>query len=596
MSVQAVPLPTHRPTKNRRPKKVARPQPARRMVDLALEYLKGEGVRHVFGIPGGLLHPLFEAVEQDEDLELIVTKHEEGAAFMADGFARTGGGIAVCAGTSGPGATNLMTGVGCAYADGVPMLVLTGQAHSKALGRGASQETGREDIDIVSMFQPITKYSAQVPSADMLGLHLRRALRAALTGRPGPVHLNASVDLWSQPVEETWRPPSEYRPETHLFDRDAIKRAAETLIRARRPVILAGSGVVTAGAQAHLRELAELLDARVASTPRGKGVFPENHPQALGVLGMGGQDLAKDVVLSDEVDVLFAVGASLGETSTFNWDPRLLPSGAFIQSDIDADRIGRAYPVDVAVVGCARTVLLELLYALKRLVRTGEPLASGWTEAEENEPPVNGKAPTLQVVPDRVTPQSWRSELQSVLPRDAIVFSDVGGHMLFNLKHLRIGANQKFVLNLGFASMGHGTVASMGAALAHPGRPVIAIVGDACFTMNGMEILSAVEYNIPVVWIVENNQMHGITWHGSQAVGRKKPLQAIRYKKPPRIDALAGAMGVPVWRVDGPGQLADAVRAALKSGGPAVVDVHVDPSVSPPLSDRARAIAGFVNK
>ncbi|HXN32084.1 MAG TPA: thiamine pyrophosphate-binding protein, partial [Polyangiaceae bacterium] len=206
------------PVSERRAFAVPEPAP-QRMVDVFLRYLEAEGATHVFGIPGGLLHPLMAAIEGSATLTLIVTKHEEGAAFMADGFARTTGKLAVCAGTSGPGATNLVTGVACAFADGVPMLVVTGQAASHALGKGAAQETAREDIDIVEMFRPITKYSAMVTSADTFSHHLRRALRQALTGRRGPVHLNVPVDLWERRAEEDWFDPCTYRPETRAFDR-----------------------------------------------------------------------------------------------------------------------------------------------------------------------------------------------------------------------------------------------------------------------------------------------------------------------------------------------------------------------------------------
>src|SRR4051812_13109340 len=186
-----------------------------RVVDTFLRYLLAEGAQVVFGVPGGLLHAFFEAVEHHPEFKLIVTKHEEGAAFMADGYSRVSRGLAVCAGTGGPGSTNLLTGVAVAFADSVPMLVVTGQATSFSLGKGAAQEMTAEDMDIVGMFRPVTKYSTMVTSPGMMGHHLRRALRLALTGRPGPVHLNVPVDLWGKPSSEEWFDPASYRPETH---------------------------------------------------------------------------------------------------------------------------------------------------------------------------------------------------------------------------------------------------------------------------------------------------------------------------------------------------------------------------------------------
>ena len=566
---------------------------APRAVDVFLHYLKAEGVSVVFGIPGGLLHPFFEVIESDPDIELVVTKHEEGAAFMADGYSRVTRRLSVCGGTSGPGATNMITGVACAFADGVPMLVVTGQVASHMFGKGAAQETSREDMDIVAMFRPITKYSAMVTSTESMAQHLRRALRAALTGRPGPVHLNIPVDLWERPLEEAWFDPKTYRPDTRTFDRTAVQRAAAYLMNAKRPTIFVGAGVGIAGAEEHLRSLAELLPARVATTPRGKGLFPEDIALSLGVMGFAGHAAARDALLGTDVDVLLTIGTSLNETATLNWTPSLRKNRVFLQADIDPDRIGRNYPVDVALVGDAQTVLVELVYHMHRLMREGGKPASTWGDVA---PPVRVFSEdhhrTSMQVP--VTPQRWRKDLEEVLPDDAIIFSDIGGHMLSNIHYLTIKEGQKFVLNLGFGSMGHGTVAPIGAALAAKGRHVFAIIGDACFTMNGMELVTASEYDIPVIWIVENNNMHGITWHGSQLVGSRKPLTSVRYKRPLEVASIARAMGLAAWVVDSPGQIQQAVTEALRSGGPSLIEVRVDGMIAPPLGDRAKSIAGFV--
>jgi acetolactate synthase I/II/III large subunit len=567
-----------------------------RVIDVFLSYLKAEGVEVVFGIPGGLLHPFFEVLQADPALRLVVTRHEEGAAFMADGYARVTRRLSVCAGTSGPGATNLLTGVACAFADGVPMLVVTGQAASHALGKGAAQETSREDMDIVAMFRPVTKYSAMVVSPESMTQHLRRALRQALNGRPGPVHLNVPVDIWDKPLVEAWFDPSTYRPDTRTFARDAVDRAARALLHARRPTILAGAGVAVSGAEEHLSVLAELLSARVATTPRGKGIFPEDHPLSLGVMGFAGHADARRTMLGNDTDVLLTVGTSLNETATLNWRPELARERTLIQLDIDAERIGRNYPVDIALVGDAQTVLVELVYHAHRLIREGAAPSSTW----EHEPALvrghrrflDPEMRTSDAIP--LTPQRWRVDMEEALPDDAVIFSDIGGHMLSNIHHLCIGARQKFVLNLGFGSMGHGTVAPIGAALALPGRPVVAIVGDACFTMNGMEVLTAVEHDVKVVWIVENNNMHGITWHGSKLVGSRQPLDCVRYRRPLDVAGIARAMGLAAYVVAAPGEMQGALREALAQPGASLIEVRVDGSICPPLGDRAKSIAGFV--
>ena len=558
-----------------------------------LDYLRAESVHHVFGIPGGLLIPFFSEVELASDIELVVAKHEQGAVFMADGYARARRTIGVCAGTAGPGSTNMLTGVAVAYSSYVPVLVLTGQVPSHLLGRGASQETAREDIDIVGMFRPVTKYSATVPSPDRFVHHLRRALRLATTGRPGPVHLNIPVNFWRETIDVIEAiDPARYRPPSRYFDRDAVSHVADMLVDAARPVILAGTGVIVSDGGRELRLLAEKINAPVVTTPTAKGVFPEDHPLSRGVVGLAGHVGARDLVLGD-VDVLLCVGTSLNERATFNWDERIRPSVALVQVDIDPDRIGNNFPADVPIVGDARTILKELTFHVDRAL-TRSTLGTDWqtdtprlTDAEAYR---RAELRTSDAEP--VTPQRWRCDLLQVLPFDAMVFSDIGGHMLFNIHHLRIGRDQQFCINLSFASMGHGTVAPIGAKIAEPDRPVIAIIGDACLTMNGMELIVAAELDVGVIWIVENNQMHGVTWHATKKA-RGAPMTSIQYRKPLDVAGIARAMGLDVYVVDKPDQMQVAMAEALTSGRASLIDVRVDPEISPPLDDRAELIGGF---
>lgn len=244
------------------------------MIHLFLRYLKRAGVRVVFGVPGGLLHPFLSAVEKEREFRLIIPQHEEGAAFMADGYARTSGQLAVCAGTSGPGVTNLITGVSVAHADGVPLLAVTGQAPSHTFGKGTSQETAPEDIDIVGMYRPITRYSTMVISPEHASHHLRRALRRALSGRSGPVHLNVPVNFWKCLVEDdSWDSPETYLVPPTGCDGRLLRRGVEFLATAKLPVFLVGSGIRNAKAEEALLRAAEALPARVVTPPRAKGVF-----------------------------------------------------------------------------------------------------------------------------------------------------------------------------------------------------------------------------------------------------------------------------------------------------------------------------------
>jgi acetolactate synthase-1/2/3 large subunit len=339
-----------------------------------------------------------------------------------------------------------------------------------------------------------------------------------------------------------------------------------------------------------------MLPARVATTPRAKGVYSEDDAYSLGVFGVAGHREARDTILGDDVDVLFAIGTSLGETSTLNWNAKMMPSQTFIQLDIDPVRIGRNFPVDVSLVGDAQSILVELVYHLHRRIRDGQFPASTW----ERQAPIAQGSDRYDDAKRRdsdsaaLTPERWRTEFSEVLPGQAIVFSDIGGHMLFNIHHLCIREEQQFVINLGFGSMGHGTVAPIGAAIANPGRPVFAIVGDGCFTMNGMEILTAAEHDVPVVWLVENNNGHGITHHCSKILGAGKAMKAASYKRKLDIAKMAEAMGVASWVVDRPGMMAKVLGEALRCGGPAVIEVRVDSEIPPPMGARAKSLAGFI--
>lgn len=568
---------------------VAKDEPT--LVEHALALMKTEGIRHVFGIPGGLLFPFFDAVEHDDDFALVVSRHEAGAAFMADGLARTGGGLAVAAATSGPGATNLITGVAVAHGDGVPMLVVTGQAPSRSLGRGAAQETPRQDIDIVGMFAPITKYSAMVATPEAFSGHFHRAMRCALSGRPGPVHLNVPVDLWTACV--TPPPPGRRRARSKLCDPAQVSIAADVLGKAARPLFLVGSGAIDA--RAPLLALVEHLGARVVTTPRAKGLVPEDHPASLGVFGFAGHAQAREAVLGDEADLLFCVGASLNETTTLNWHPAVKGHRRLVQLDVDPERIGRNYPVDVPLEGDAATIVAQLVEHLA----AHPPKRPAWSRpvipSSDDRRYLDVERRLEDATP--IAPQRWRAALGDLLEDDALVFSDIGGHMLFNLHHLRIERHQRFVLNLGFGSMGHGTAAPIGAALGLAGkgdtRPVYAIIGDACFTMHGMEIVTAVEHGAKVTWIVENNGMHGISWHGSKLVTKGRGSRSIINRHPLRIAAIARELGATAHTVERLEELGPALESVRAHHGPSVIELVVDPELSPPLGDRADTVAGF---
>ncbi len=563
-------------------------------VQLLLQYLEAEGVKYIFGIPGGPLMPLYEALFQQGAIRPILVKHEEGAAFMADGYARMRRGLGVCCLTAGPGCTNAVTGVAVSYADGIPVLVLTAQVATSAFGREAIQESSPYGVNVIDLFKPLTKTSLMLMRADKMGETVRHLLRVAMTGRPGPVHLNIPADLAKKTVPADRIILSHDPSANSYFNRDAIKQAAQALLRARRPAILVGNGVNLSGAYQELRLLAEKLHVPVATTVKAKGALPEDHVLSLGVFGFAGSPRAEAYLTSGEVDVLLAVGTSLGEDATNGWDPRLAPRDSLIQIDIDPRAIGNNYPVKIPLIGDARTVLTEILFQLGRDMQWHENGKRSLDPVQElrrrhpwclDEAKMNSEEIPLK-------PQRLMKELGEALPGDAAVFCDMGNNMAWVFHYLKILRPHSFFHCLGFASMGHGTAACIGAKLAAPERPVIAIVGDAGFLMNGMEVHTACDHNIPVVWLIQNNGGHGMVYHGEkrQFGGR---FQHSLFHQPVDFCKLAESLGAAAFRVTRPGELRGALEGALASGRPAVIDAIVDVEEFPPVGSRMKALDKF---
>lgn len=562
-------------------------------IQLLLRYLEGEGVEYIFGIPGGPLMPLYEALFDRGRIRPILAKHEEGAAFMADGYARVRGGLGVCCATTGPGATNTMTGITCAYGDSIPVLLLTAQVATGAFGKGAVQESTPHGVDLVEMFKPVTKLSSMLISSEKMPELIRLALRAALTGRRGPVHLNLPADLVKREVRTDLRLPERYRPLSASFDREAMREASRLLIEARRPCILLGHGVVMSRAYEEVRRIAERLRIPVATSPKAKGAFPENHKLSLGVFGFAGHPRAEAYLLAQEVDVLMAVGTSLGEFSTHTWDERLRPGRALIHIDIDPREIGKNYPVGVGIVGDARAVLKELDYQIQRdLHWTDRPEREGLLDSMRGQVPryIKGELLIAEDVP--MKPQRLIHEMQRALPDDALLFVDIGNCIAWAVHYYESRRPGTFFLNLGMASMGHAVAAAIGGKLAAPDKPVVAFVGDAAFAMNGMEVHTAVDHDIPVTWVVVNNGGHGMVHHGEkiQFQGR---FNSSLFHRPIDVCKVAEGLGALAFRVDTPDSFRQALKRSLDSGRPCVIDARVDPEEAPPMSLRIETLDRF---
>ncbi len=549
---------------------------------LLLKYLQAEGVEYIFGVPGTSLVPLYAAINKQDAIKPILTKHEEGAAFMADGYARVSGKIGVCYATSGPGATNLITGVANAYMDNIPLLVITGQVPTSIYGKGTFQDSTKEGVDSVAMFDPVTKFSTMIISRQKMPELLREAFRKAFSGKKGPVHLSYPKDIMEAEVEDSLLPPKAYRVKPEYFDRKLVIDAVRKLVKAKKPAMLVGSGVIAADASSEVLELAEMLNIPVATTPKAKGAFPESHELSLGVLGLCGSPAAEEYLMGD-VDVLVVVGASLNQMTTFSWDPRIMPSDCLIHINIDPSEIDKNYTADIGLVGDCRAVLDEISFRVLRELQEYDPSTQRPVdELIEFKKRVGMFLDEEKMHSDSVPikPQALMREFQELLPRDAIVFFDTGNHICWGIHYLSFD-RPNFVSAFGMLTMGYATAAAIGGKLAAPDRPVIAMVGDGCFQMNGMEIATAVNYDIPVVWIVHNNARLGLV-HELQkfSLGEKTVSTTFKQVNFAKIAEGRGAQG---HRIEKSGELSKILPQALESGKPTVIDCIIDPDEVPPL-------------
>jgi len=544
--------------------------------------LEKHGVEYVFGVPGGAIESLNNALHKSP-IKVVVAKHEAGAAFMADGYARVSGNIGVCCSTAGPGATNMITGVASSFGDSIPVIALTGQVSTSMLGKGAVQEFSVQSFGIVSIFRQVTKYSDIIINETKAGEMIAKARRLALSGRRGPVHLNLPSDIMKRQVVDDRH---ERCSVTQMMgvDREAIKEVAKLLLGAKRPVILAGWGTVLSRADEEILELAEELDIPVATSPKAKGIMSESHPLSLGVIGFAGSAVAKEYIFKRDVDVLLAIGTSFNEWVTSGWDKRLQPMKSLIHIDIDCNEIGKNYFVDVGIAGDAKVVLHELLHELALKHRSKRKLGNfrriEVQEIRQKQPVKSRKLNNVPCHPQRVI-----MDLSEAMPDNTIYFADNGNSMAWAIRYLNMTRPYSFYIGLGFASMGFAAAASVGGKLAAGDRPVVALVGDGSFLMNGMEVATAVNYNIPVIWVVMNNSMLGMVYHGRKLAGLPEGIESTF--KPVDFVKLAEGYGARGIRITKPGEINREMMAEIiATGVPTVLDVIIDPEEVPPIHSR----------
>ncbi len=546
-----------------------------RGADLLVEMLEQAGVDVVFGIPGGAISPVHDAF-LDSGIRVITTRHESGAMFAAAGYARMTGKLGVVAVTSGPGILNSMTGLATALCDGVPLLLLVGEVPRSSHGKGVLQDGSAHGLRVVEMARHISKLAAEVPRTTALPHFLRRAMATATTGRRGPVVLTLPLDVITAQI----RPPrcSGHAENQSVIDPAVLNEITSLFLAADRPVILAGSGVRGNGAPARLLAIAERLACPVVTTPKGKAVFPEDHPLALGVLGVGGHRSARRY-LESGIDMVLAIGTSLGDIATEGFLPQL-QAAALVHVDSDVCQIGRSYAPTHAVVAPAAEFLGALAECLAERRARPRALRGATGGIIRQELPTSVKA-------DRIATQDVIAEIQELVPSDTIYTVDSGEHFVFATHFLQLTHPDSFLVMTGLGSMGPSIGAAIGAQLAHPDRFVAAICGDGCFAMNAFEIATAAAERLPIRVFVFNDERLGMVEIGHQRIFGRSPEFSL---KPLDVCSLAQGLGATTLRINRAGQLRSARATILHARGPVVIDVRVDPDIFIPRVERVAAM------
>jgi len=424
---------------------------------------------------------------------------------------------------------------------------------------------------------------------------IRKMIRTALTGRPGAVHLNLPADIVKQPSQLESLPVTKYYSHVSAAgDKEAIQQVAQVLSAAKMPALLVGHGINISGAWSALLRVAEALSIPVATTLKGKSAFVERHPLSLGVFGFAGHPLADEYLLSDQVDVLVAIGTSLGEFQTHGWDPKLAHNRTVIQIDIDPLEIGKNYPVDQSIIGDAKAVLEALAEALTSLPQE-TCYAQHVLERMRAKVGRYYNAEELQGQAELLKPQALVAKMNEVLPDETLVFVDIGNSISWIGQYYEACQTATVFMAMNVASMGYAVAASIGGKLAAPDKPVIALVGDGAFAMNGMEVHTAVDYNMPVIWIVLNNGGHGMVYNGETLLLGRSYMATFR--KPLDISTIARGLGAQTFTVTNIKEFQDSLCQALEAQQPCVINALVDLEEIPPsLQRRADVLSAYFGK
>jgi acetolactate synthase I/II/III large subunit len=574
--------------------------PRMKGAELITEYLIASDIPYVFGICGhgnvGMLDPLYAARDR---ITLISPRHEQVAAHMADAYFRVRHKPVATLTSCGPGSCNIIMPLACALTDSSALLAITANVPTQQFNRSPFQEINRHfQADFVNIVRPVVKRSFQPTRVDMLPLALRQATTAMLSGRPGPVNVDVPFNVFQEEDDVEVPPPAPpLNAQRGGASPEQVSRALDLILAARRPVLFIGHGVTLSEAGRALTEFAKKLGIPVISSPNGMGCLDMTDPLSLGFIGRNGAFPANEA--GRRADLVLAIGARFDDRSASSWLPGFswnFPHTKLIHVDVDPDEIGRNYPPDVGILADARTFLGQLLTELDRRPHPNPPPQAGegrkgewltdiaeWRAQWEKFIRPNFELHTTPLRPERVV-----ADCQAVLPEDAIICCDVGVSHNWYMQFWNARKPQTMLNSWGFSGMGFGASGALGAKLAAPDRPVVAITGDGCFTMVPHVLCTAVEYNIPVVWVIWNNfgwvsirdiqlglfggREHGTMFHQDD---NKKPYN-------PDFAAWARAAGVDALTVTRSEDFRGALEHAVKANKPYLLDVHVDAEVRPP--------------
>lgn len=535
--------------------------------EIIIESLKREGVKHIFGYPGGVVLNIFDFLYDDKDVQLILTRHEQGAIHAADGYARATGKPGVALVTSGPGATNTVTGIATAAMDSIPLVVLSGQVPTMLIGNDAFQEA-----DIVGITRPCTKYNYLVKDVKDLSRTIKEAFHIAMTGRPGPVLIDLPKDVTVHKTEFTWPEIDmrSYKP-TYEGNKWMITQAAHTIAKAKKPVIIAGGGVISSGASKEVRELAEYADIPVTMTLMGLGGFPGTHNLSLGMLGMHGTYYANKAV--QDSDLLIAIGMRFDDRVTGKIDA-FAPHAKIIHIDIDPTSIRKNVRVDTPVVGDVKRVLAVLNKVIKDEVKEQwAEVRKAWLKQIDIwriERPM-----TYTWKDEVIKPQYVVEKIYEITKGDAIITTEVGQNQMWAAQFFKYDRPRTFLSSGGLGTMGYGFPAAIGAQMAFPNKLVIDIAGDGSIQMNIQELATAVINKLPVKVAILNNRYLGMVRQWQELFYNERYSYSHLDTVPDFVE-VARAYGAVGLRATKPGEVEPVLKEAFKVKKPVFMDFVID--------------------